>query len=75
MTVINHEGKICDALSTALFVKGLKGAVKYYKEHKKPEFLVMTENEEIYLTSEVKKYFAVNEKYREIPIHIISKQE
>ncbi len=75
VTVINEEGKICDALSTALFVKGLKGTVKYYKEHEKTEFLVMTENEEIYLTSGVEKCFAVSEKYKEIPIHIISKQE
>lgn len=75
VTVINQEGKICDALSTALFVKGLKGTVKYYKEHEKTEFLVMTENEEIYLTSGLQKCFAVSGKYKEIPIHIISKQE
>lgn len=33
VTVVSEDGKLCDALSTSLFVKGLDSALDYYREH------------------------------------------
>lgn len=80
VTVVGKEGKLCDALSTALFVKGLDGAVQYYQEqydsellfeHGGFELLLMTEDGEIYLTEGLENCFTAAESYRDLPIHII----
>ena len=71
VTVVGKEGKLCDALSTALFVKGLDGAAQYYREHEGFELLLMTEDEEIYLTEGLENCFTAAESYRDLPIHII----
>ncbi len=42
VTVIGDEGKICDALSTALFVMGEKAAVEYWRENGDFEMLLVS---------------------------------
>ena len=73
VTVVSEEGKLCDALSTALFVKGLDGALKYYQEHEGFDLLLMTENEEIYLTSGLTDKFTVDAEYQNISVNVIEK--
>lgn len=75
VTVVGKEGKLCDALSTALFVKGLDGAIQYYREHEGFELILMSENEEIYLTEGIEKCFTAAESYGDLPIHIIRRQD
>lgn len=71
VTVAAKERKLCDALSTALFVKGLDGAAQYYREHEGFELLLMTEDGEIYLTEGLENCFTAAESYQDLPIHII----
>lgn len=57
VTVISEEGKLCDALSTALFVMGKEKAVEYWKLHHNFEMILVTENKEIYITDGIKGKF------------------
>lgn len=71
VTVVSEDGKLCDALSTSLFVKGLDGSTEYYQEHEGFEFLLMAENGEIYLTEGLEHCFTIAESYQDISVHII----
>ena len=50
VTIVTEEGKMGDALSTALFVKGLDGAKAYWQSHDGFEMIVMTEDQKLYVT-------------------------
>lgn len=73
VSVVSEEGKLSDALSTALFVKGLDGALNYYQEHEGFDLLLMTENEEIYLTRGLTDKFTVDAEYQNISVNVIEK--
>ena len=72
VTVIAGEGKLCDALSTSLFVMGLESAVKYWKTHPDFDVILVTESREIYLTEEIKGRFYLQDAYEDMDIHVIS---
>lgn len=71
VTVVSEDGKLCDALSTSLFVKGLDGSKAYYREHEGFELLLMAEDGELYLTEGLEHCFTIAESYQDISIHII----
>ncbi len=71
VTVVGKEGKLCDALSTALFVKGLESAVQYYREHDGFELLLLSEEGEIYLTEGLENCFTAAKSYQDLYVHII----
>lgn len=71
VTVVSEDGKLCDALSTSLFVKGLDGSTAYYREHEGFELLLMAEDGELYLTEGLEHCFTIAESYQDISIHII----
>lgn len=73
VTVVSEDGKLCDALSTSLFVKGLDGTLDYYREHEGFELLLMAENGEVYLTSRLKDRFTLAAEYQNIPVNVIEK--
>lgn len=73
VTVVSEDGKLCDALSTSLFVKGLDGALDYYREHEGFELLLMAENGEVYLTSGLKDRFTLSAEYQNVPVNVIEK--
>ena len=50
VSVIASDGKLCDALSTALFVMGLEQAKEYWRQHKDYEMILIMEDGNIYLT-------------------------
>ena len=60
VTVVAPEGVKCDALSTALFVMGLDGALDYWRAHGDFELILITEDREIYLTPGLEDTFALN---------------
>ena len=72
-TIVGKEGKLCDALSTAVFVMGLARAEKYWKSAGDFEMILVTENNEIYLTEGLEETFIPGELSQGIPIHIIKK--
>lgn len=57
VTIIGSEGKLCDALSTALFVMGKEKAVNYWKKHGGFDMLLVTEEGEILLTEGIAEQF------------------
>lgn len=50
VTVIGESGKVCDALSTALFVMGMEKAVDFYRENGEIDMLITTDDG-VYATS------------------------
>lgn len=65
VTIIGEEGKLCDALSTALFVMGEDGAVKYWRANGGFDMLLVTEDGEIILTEGIAWQFTLNENRTE----------
>lgn len=62
VTIIGKEGKVCDALSTALFVMGYEGAVDFYKETGGFDMILITEDEEIHITEGIADSFSTDGK-------------
>ena len=50
VSVIGAEGTVCDCLSTALFVAGKEKAIELIKEFDSYEFILITEDNEIFYT-------------------------
>lgn len=71
VTVIAQEGKLCDALSTSLFVMGLDKAAAYWREHQDFEMILITEDGGIHLTEGVKEKFTLESDYSDRKINVI----
>lgn len=72
VTVIAKEGKLCDALSTSLFVMGMDKAVDYWRAQSKEfEMILVTEDKKIYITEGIQKQFVLNNAYRTMEVHTI----
>ena len=63
VTVVSEDGARADALSTALFVMGLDGAEKYYREHGGFEVVLVTDGGEVYVTDGLKDSFESEYEY------------
>ena len=61
VTVVAPEGVKCDALSTALFVMGLDGALDYWRAHGDFELILITEDREFYLTPGLEDTFTLSD--------------
>lgn len=72
-TIIGKEGKLCDALSTAVFVMGLDRAIQYWKASEDFDMILITKEDEIYLTEGLEKAFTPGELSQGIPLHIIKR--
>ena len=70
-TIIGKEGKMCDALSTALFVMGAEGAEEYWRENGGFDMLLVTDQNEIILTQGVAERFILAEG-REETVRVIA---
>lgn len=73
VTIVGKDGLLCDGLSTALFVKGLDGATKYYQDNREKEFdmLLVTDDREVYITEGIADKFAIGSEYYNLNVHII----
>lgn len=63
VTIIAKEGKKADALSTAMFVKGLEQAKQYWREHRDFDMILITDEGQIYLTDGVAERFQLNQSF------------
>lgn len=63
VTIIAEKGRLCDALSTSLFVMGLDKATDYWLQHQNFEMIVITENGEIYLTEGIAEAFTLDSNH------------
>lgn len=73
VTIITDEGKMGDALSTSMFVKGLQGAQEYWKSHDGFEMIIMTEDKELYLTEGIADHFTLTDEFSNMERHVISR--
>lgn len=62
--VVSEESKRCDALSTALFVMGLDGAVQYWREHRDFEMILLAEDRTVYVTEGLSDLFSLGQDRR-----------
>ncbi len=59
--IVGSEGKLCDALSTALFVMGEEKATAYWRERGGFEMLMVTDEHEILLTEGIAERFTLSD--------------
>lgn len=71
VAVIAKEGKLCDALSTSLFVMGLDKATEYWRQNGGFDMLLITENGEIYLTEGISDSFSIDSYHSNMKVHMI----
>lgn len=71
VSVIAGEGKLCDALSTALFVMGLERAQDYWRQHQEFDMILIMEDGSVYLTEGIKNRFTLGSDYMGMEIHVI----
>lgn len=71
VTVIGKEGKLCDALSTALFVMGADKATAFWRENRGFEMILLTDANEILLTEGLENSFTLQKPYTSYPVTVI----
>ena len=71
VTVIAGQGKLCDALSTSLFVMGLEGAEDYWRQHRDFDMILVTEDGNIYVTEGIKDKFSLQSEYSDMAVNVI----
>jgi len=70
-TVVCKEGRLGDALSTALFVMGLQDAETHWRENSDFEMILMTQDNELYITEGLEADFALNQSHEGMPVHVL----
>lgn len=64
VTIVGVDGTLCDAYSTALFVMGKDKAIEYKKNSNDNfDFVILTKDRKVYVTTGLKDYFSLNETY------------
>lgn len=67
--IVSQESRLCDALSTAIFVMGLDEAVDYWQARQDFDMLLLTDDREIYLTEGLRGAFT---PWADHPVHILT---
>ena len=73
VTIVGKEGKLCDALSTSIFVMGLDKAAELWKQRDDFEMVLVTEDGKIYLTEGLDENFSLNQMYGNLQVEVISR--
>lgn len=71
VTVIGDDGMMCDVLSTSLFVMGIEKSSDYWRKHGGFEAVLVTNNNELYVTSGLKNNFVSMDNFSNAKINII----
>lgn len=67
VTIVNDEGMLADALSTAVYIMGHKKAVKFWKEYKQPfEMILITDDGSQYVTEGLVSLYQCDTDYEVI---------
>lgn len=61
VSVISGDGVLCDALSTALFVKGLSGALRYCRDNEDFDCVIVTKDKKIYISDSLADSFTLSD--------------
>lgn len=71
VTIVGEEGRLCDALSTSLFVMGLEKAETFWRQRNDFEMVLVTEDGQIYVTQGLEENFTLSEMYATQEVHVI----
>lgn len=74
-TIIASEGKVGDALSTSIYVMGVEKATEYWRDNKNFDMILITDDEEIYVTEDIEKQFALSNSHSEMKVNVITDEE
>ena len=75
VTVIAQEGKLCDALSTALFVMGPDKAAAYWQQNQDFDMILVTEDGELYLTPGIAEHFTLDSYHSNMVVYEVNNEE
>lgn len=73
VTIVGKDGLKCDGYSTALYIKGLDGAISFWKERDDFEAVFVTSDGNVYVTEGISDRFLLSSEYAQKTIKIISK--
>lgn len=71
VTIIGSEGRLCDGLSTAVFVMGLNKAEQLWRQKNDFEMVLVADNGKIYITEGLNDVFSLNEYYSNLEVETI----
>ena len=71
VTVIAKEGKICDALSTSLFVMGVQKAEAHWRQYQDFDMILITKSGEIHITEGIKDNFSLDVNHGNMKVGVI----
>lgn len=71
VTIVGKEGRLCDALSTSIFVMGLDKATELWKQRDDFEMVLVSDAGEIYLTEGLEENFSLNQVYGNLQTEVI----
>jgi len=68
VTIISKNGTLADGLSTSLFIMGLEKSINFWKTYPDFEFVIETDNNEIYITEGIKDIFDSTLNYKTVTV-------
>ena len=71
VTIVAKDGKLCDALSTSLFVMGTDGAIEYWREHPTFEMILITQEHQVLVTEGLEGQFTLEEGYADLSMEVV----
>ncbi len=72
VTVLSDSALTGDGLSTALFVMGLDNAIDYWRENGGFEFILITDDNEIYISQGAESLFQPLGDYENAELHVVT---
>jgi len=68
VTVVSESGAFADGLSTSFYIMGIEKSTEYWRENDGFDIIMLTDNDELYITEGLKSIFESKYKY-----HIITR--
>lgn len=72
VTIIAGEGRLCDALSTALFVMGEERALEYWRENKSFDVILIKDNAEVLITEGIADRFRLDGAHGDLAVRTVN---
>lgn len=73
VTIVAQDGKLCDALSTSLFVMGTDGTIEYWREHPGFEMILLTQDRKVLVTEGLERQFTLDEGYADMSMEVVKR--
>lgn len=71
VTIVGPEGRMCDSLSTALFVMGVEEAAAYWRKKGGFEMILYTQDNTILITEGLVDSFTLRDAFAQLPVTVI----